>query len=68
MYFVVICIYCHIHVYAGIYIFTYDACKYLGSEEVLPDQYQVETVALAGRNFNVPCVFMALIQRYASVL
>ena len=30
MYFVVICIYCHIHVYAGIYIFTYHACRYLG--------------------------------------
>ena len=30
MYFVVICIYCHKHVYAGIYIFTYDACRYLG--------------------------------------
>ncbi len=30
MYFVVICIYCHIHVYAGISILTYDACRYLG--------------------------------------
>ena len=26
-----------------------------GSEEVPPDQYEVETVALADRNFNVPC-------------
>jgi hypothetical protein len=26
-----------------------------GSEEVPPDQYVVETVALADRNFNVPC-------------
>jgi hypothetical protein len=26
-----------------------------GSEEVPPDQYEVETVALAGRNLNVPC-------------
>ena len=26
-----------------------------GSEEVPPDQYEVETVALAGRDFNVPC-------------
>ena len=26
-----------------------------GSEEVPPDQYEVETDALAGRNFNVPC-------------
>jgi hypothetical protein len=27
-----------------------------GSEEVPPDQYEVETAALAGRNLNVPCV------------
>ena len=26
-----------------------------GSENVPPDQYEVETVALADRNFNVPC-------------
>ena len=26
-----------------------------GSEEVPPDQYEVETVALADRNLNVPC-------------
>ena len=26
-----------------------------GSEEVPPDQYEVETIALADRNFNVPC-------------
>ena len=30
MYFVVICIYCHIHVYASIYLVIYDACRYLG--------------------------------------
>ena len=26
-----------------------------GLEEVLPDQYEVETIALADRNLNVPC-------------
>ena len=26
-----------------------------GSEEVPPDQYEVETAALADRNLNVPC-------------
>ena len=26
-----------------------------GSEEVPPDQYAVETLALAGRDLNVPC-------------
>ena len=30
MYVVVICIYYHKHVYASIYIFTNDACRYLG--------------------------------------
>ncbi len=90
MYFVVICIYCHIHVYAGIYIFTYDACRYLClflDHIVLSVLYRYTQVLLRAdlvnskgnplvtnarleSVFDMPtiCFFMALIQRYASVL
>ena len=32
--------------------------SHLGSKEVPPDQYEVETIALADRNLNVPEMFV----------
>ena len=47
------------HARAG-YLQTYETLlkeinAHPGSEEVQPDQYAVESAALADRNFNVPC-------------
>ena len=47
------------HARAG-YLQTYETLlkeinAHPGSEEVPPDQYAVESSALADRNFNVPC-------------
>ena len=47
------------HARAG-YLQTYETLlkeinSHPGSEEVPPDQYEVESAALADRNLNVPC-------------
>ncbi len=48
MYFVGICIYSYIHVYAGIYVFILDACRYLGlfSDHIVPSVLYRYTLVL----------------------